>query len=165
MLYSPYRWYLTLVPGSLYHSLTMCIDHVHSYRCSHQCLHPQWPRSCGLGRHIFYLQADQTSDTLYLVAILQPIRTFSFTVLELAVVMLIGNLMGPKKRGISFLYSIVTILAIATTLSAIFSFAQCDLPSHVWNPTKPAKCWSPNVLKYTTIFQGCEFFASKSLRK
>ena len=119
--------------------------------------------SHGLGRHIVYLQPDQISHTLYLSAIVQPIGIFSYVLPKLAIVMLIVKLMGPKKHGIWFLYSIVTILAIASALAPIFVFVQCDPPSHFWNPTEPAKCWPPNVLMNTTIFGGCESSISKSL--
>ncbi|CAD6593192.1 MAG: hypothetical protein ASARMPREDX12_009040 [Alectoria sarmentosa] len=105
----------------------------------------------GLGRHIVYLQPEQISYTLYLSAILQPIGIFAIFLPKLAVVVLIVKLMGPKKHGISFLYFIVTILAIGSALSSIFVFAQCDPPSHFWNPTEPAHCWSPNVLRNRRI--------------
>lgn len=110
--------------------------------------------SHGLGRHVVYLQPDQVSYILYLSAILQPIGIFSYVVPKLAVVMLIIKLMGPKKHGVWFLYSIFTILAISSALAAMFLFVQCDPPSHFWNPMEHAKCWSPNVLMYTTVFSG-----------
>ena len=116
--------------------------------------------SHGLGRHVVHLQPHQISNTLYLSAILQP---FSYVLPKLAVVMLIIKLMGPKKPRIWFLFSIFTILAIASALCAIFVFVQRDPPSHFWNPTEPAKCWPPNVLKNLTVFAGCESFISKRL--
>ena len=45
MLYSPYRWYVALTRGSVFHSLTVCTGLVHHYHRPQQCFHSQWPRS------------------------------------------------------------------------------------------------------------------------
>jgi len=110
--------------------------------------------SQGLGRHLFYVAPEAASKILYYAAILQPLGIAAYTLPKLAVAILLVHLMGPKKTGRWFLYGICVVLYISSALSAIFIFAQCDPPSHFWNPTQPAKCMSPLVLQRITLFAG-----------
>lgn len=100
----------------------------------------------GLGRHIYYLTADEVTNVLFYSSLSQPFGIFAFCIPKLAVVILIIRLMGTEKKGLYFLYSLIAILFILNALSAIFFFVQCDPPSHMWHPTEPgAHCWSASI--------------------
>lgn len=100
----------------------------------------------GLGRHIYYLTADEVTNVLFYSGLSQPFGIFAFCVPKLAVVILIIRLMGTEKKGVYFLYSLIAVLFILNALAAIFFFVQCDPPSHMWHPTEPgAHCWPASV--------------------
>lgn len=103
------------------------------------------------------MEPDDIAYVLYLSTIFEPLAIFSYIFPKIAVVILINKLMGIQKRGVWFLYFLLVILFISSALAVIFPFAQCDPPSHFWHPMRPAKCWSPKVLRDTTIFAGSRY--------
>ena len=60
----------------------------------------------------------------------------------------------PGKILHSILWFFMITVSLVFILNSIFDFVQCDPPSHMWNPTIPAKCWNPNVYAYYSIFTG-----------
>jgi hypothetical protein len=110
----------------------------------------------GLGRHVAHLDPSDFSYVLYLSTIFEPLAIFSINFPKVAVMLLILDLMGPRRQGVWFLYFLIFILFLSSALACIFVFVQCNPPSHIYNPTSPAVCWSPNVLRDTTIFSGCK---------
>lgn len=72
----------------------------------------------GYGRHKEYLSTDQFSYILYLLAIIQPMAIFSFVLPKFAVMLLILELIGPRKQGVWILYMLLIVLTVFATLSA-----------------------------------------------
>ncbi|KAI9656750.1 MAG: hypothetical protein M1821_003389 [Bathelium mastoideum] len=108
----------------------------------------------GLGHHIVFLQKEQIERIAYLGSILEPIGIFAYCLPKWAVARLIIKLMGPQKRGVWFLYSIIAILFASSAVATILNFVQCDPPKHIWKPEIPAKCWNPNVSIDFSMFAG-----------
>lgn len=108
----------------------------------------------GLGRHIVYLTEDQIFKTLLYTAIVQPFAIAGYSLPKLVVAVLIIRLQGTERRGVYFLYSVITVLFVTSGLCAVYLFARCEPPSWYWNPGKPAQCSSPHVLQDITYVSG-----------
>ncbi|KAI1110062.1 hypothetical protein F5Y14DRAFT_444229 [Nemania sp. NC0429] len=108
----------------------------------------------GIGRHIHYLSEDEILKTLYYFPVSQPIGIAAYCFPKLAVMMFIVRVMGPAKRGVWFLYTVIAIMFITSTLVFILLFVQCSPPSHLWDPSSPAECLPSYVLTNATYVAG-----------
>jgi hypothetical protein len=114
----------------------------------------------GLGRHIAFVNPDQVSKILHLVAVMQPIGIVAYCLPKLSIVIFLRKLVGYSMRGLPFFYFIFFVLFVSSILSFTLVFAQCDPPDHFWHPTERAKCINPAVLEDTTLFAGCMFLST-----
>ncbi|KAI0400708.1 hypothetical protein F4802DRAFT_583700 [Xylaria palmicola] len=108
----------------------------------------------GIGRHMHYIPPDDISPTLYYSALAQPIGIAAYCFPKLAVIMFIVRLMGTAKRGVWFLYAVIAILFIVSTVAFVLLFLQCNPPDHLWHPFSPANCLPPYVLVNATYVAG-----------
>ncbi|KAF2728582.1 hypothetical protein EJ04DRAFT_395717, partial [Polyplosphaeria fusca] len=110
----------------------------------------------GNGGHVVYMTKDQVEKTLFYSALLRPTGITAYCLPKLSVVMLIIGLMGPQKRrrDVWALYAVIIVLFITSALSFILLFAQCNPPSHLWQPFLPAECFPDSVLDVVTYIAG-----------
>ncbi|KAI5921714.1 hypothetical protein F4810DRAFT_677465 [Camillea tinctor] len=55
---------------------------------------------------------------------------------------------------IRLLWFIIATMNLVNTLAAIFVFAQCEDPRHLWNPSIPSDCWPVYVFTQFSLFVG-----------
>ncbi|KAI1736359.1 hypothetical protein F4680DRAFT_432623 [Xylaria scruposa] len=94
----------------------------------------------GLGRHIYYLSDDDTYIIIHYNPILETLGIIAYCLPKLAIVILIRKLMGTAKRGIWFLYGVITVLFITTALSIVIVFLECNPPGQVLHPFSSTRC-------------------------
>jgi hypothetical protein len=112
--------------------------------------------SYGLGRHTVYIPLENVSPALYYGAIVRPVSITAYCLPKMSVVMLVISLMGTRKRGVWFLWTVIAILFVTSALAWIFYYAQCDPPNHLWHPLESADCYPDKVLDSITYTAGCE---------
>jgi hypothetical protein len=113
----------------------------------------------GAGRHVVHIRPENITLALYYSNILQPVGIPAFCLPKISVAILIVSLMGPEKKGAWFLYFTTTMVFVLGALSGIMLFAQCDPPTHLWNPFEPAECYPPMILIYISYVAGGELSA------
>lgn len=113
--------------------------------------------SYGIGKHVMYIPLENVTPTLFWGAVVRPISITSYCLPKLSVVILIISLMGTRKRGVWFLWTVIVILFITSALSFIMLFAQCNPPDHLWHPFEEADCYPDAVLDGITYLAGCEY--------
>jgi hypothetical protein len=114
--------------------------------------------SYGFGKHAVHIPLENVAPTLYYSAIAQPLGIGAYCLPKMSVVMLIISLMGTRKRGVWFLWTVIVILFVTSATTAIFRFAQCNPPNHLWHPFEPANCYPDKVLDIISYIAVCEPF-------
>ena len=109
-------------------------------------------------RHMYYI-TDQTQATsvIKLNYISRPFGILAVSTVKIAGGFLIFRILGPNSRRIRYsLYALLTIHTTINILSVIFTFAQCDVPAALWDPSLEPKshCWDPSVQKNYSLFNG-----------
>ncbi|KAF2676553.1 hypothetical protein K458DRAFT_379793 [Lentithecium fluviatile CBS 122367] len=110
--------------------------------------------SYGMGRHSAHIPLQNVTPALYYSTVVQPIGITAFCLPKMSVVILLISLMGTRKQGVWFLWSIIVILFITNAVASIVLFAQCDPPDHLWHPFEPADCLPPQVLDGVATLAG-----------
>lgn len=111
----------------------------------------------GTGRHAVHIPPENVVPALFYGAIVRPFSITSYCLPKLSVALLIISLMGTKKDGLWFLWSVIVILFVTSTLSWIMLFAQCNPVDHLWHPMEPAMCYPARVLDGITYMAGCKY--------
>ena len=118
----------------------------------------------GGARHLYYLTPDNIEYVLKVDWISQPFNIMSLMTGKLSVTFLILRILGPASFWRKwFLYVNIVLNFVFGSLTAIFTFAQCNPPRALWEgPTKlpHAKCWDP-----TSQLDFSLFSASRSENK
>jgi hypothetical protein len=111
--------------------------------------------SYGFGKHAVHIPLENVAPTLYYSAIAQPLGIGAYCLPKMSVVVLIISLMGTRKRGVWFLWTVIVILFVTSALACIFYFTQCDRPNHLWHPLESAGCYPDKVLDSIIYTAGC----------
>lgn len=85
------------------------------------------------------------------------IGSFSFP--NIAISILISNLLDPNITRKRFLYGLSIVQVLFALISIVIVFLQCKPTQKLWNPTLPGSCWDPAVFDdfqywvsaYTTV--------------
>ncbi|KAJ5949665.1 hypothetical protein N7454_001249 [Penicillium verhagenii] len=109
----------------------------------------------GLGQHLAVV--EKNPDNLITVALLCDIgealaimactlgkTSFAVTLLRIVV----------KRWMTVVLWVVIVTMNLVNVLTAIFVFAQCKDPRHLWNPAIPSECWSSDVFTNYSLFVG-----------
>ena len=89
-----------------------------------------------------------------------PLGIMALAIAKMSVAFLILRLVGPSTRWRKwFLYLSIVLTFIIGALACILTFAQCNPPRALWEPTEVpnAKCWKPSVQSDFAIFTGGKF--------
>lgn len=110
----------------------------------------------GTGRHIQYLTSDEIISCLYYLRIEVPSSILAYCLPKLSVVIFLVKLMGPlHQRSAWFLYSVIAVLFVSSTITIIFNFVQCKPVSRLWNLASPGTCLPDYVLEDISYFACC----------
>lgn len=113
----------------------------------------------GAGRHLYYLTPAEIQLVLKVTWIENPLGIMALAIAKMSVAFLILRIIGPSTRWRKWsLYLSIVLTFVVGTVSCILTFAQCNPPRALWEPTKVpgAKCWKPNVQSNFAIFSGGE---------
>ena len=113
--------------------------------------------SAGIGRHSYYLSAQETSQAIKLNSIAFVPGMLSLAVPKLAVACLLERLLSPKhgqKWRRTVLYTLSISCVVIAVLCSVMFWAQCKPAAGLWSLTIKARCWNPSV------YINLAFFAS-----
>lgn len=117
--------------------------------------------SHGGARHLYYLTPDNIEYVLKVDWISQPFNIMSLMTGKMSVAFLILRLLGPSAFWRKwFLYINLVLNFVLGSLTAIFTFAQCNPPRALWVGTAKlphAKCWNPSSQLDFSLFSSSRF--------
>ncbi|KAI1178023.1 hypothetical protein F4777DRAFT_139484 [Nemania sp. FL0916] len=112
--------------------------------------------SAGGTRHVYYLTDDMKAYVTRLNYIARPFVIFGIGSVKIAVCLLIFRVLGPTLQRLKYyLTALVALNSTVDVLAAILTFAQCDVPAALWEPSlAPPKthCWDPSIQSDFSIF-------------
>lgn len=114
----------------------------------------------GGGRHLYYLKPAQVEFVTKVTWIENPLGIMALAIAKMSVAFLILRLIGPSTRWRKWsLYLSIGLTFTIGALACILTFAQCNPPRALWEPTKvpDAKCWKPKVQSDFAIFTGAYY--------
>lgn len=116
--------------------------------------------AAGIGRHPYYLGAQQAAQAIKLNSIAFVPGMLSLAIPKLAVACLLERLLNPKnsqKWRKAVLYTLsISCIAMAGICSILF-WAQCKPAAGLWNILLKPKCWNPSVYIDFAFFVSCKF--------
>lgn len=117
--------------------------------------------SHGGARHLYYLTPDNIEYVLKVDWISQPFNIMSLMTGKMSVAFLILRLLGPSAFWRKwFLYINLVLNFVLGSLTAIFTFAQCNPPRALWVGTAKlphVKCWNPSSQLDFSLFSSSRF--------
>lgn len=54
------------------------------------------------------------------------------------------------------IYTTIGFVTVISVINMVLTFAQCDPPEALWNPTIPHNCWDTKITADFAIFDGCK---------
>jgi hypothetical protein len=109
--------------------------------------------SLGGFRHIYFLTAAESTQILKINYIAQLFVVLSYVVGKAAVGFLVLRIMGKNSDWRKWLiYTVMILTAVVGILDSIFTYAQCNPPQALWDPSVPHTCWAPSVQANFAIF-------------
>lgn len=118
----------------------------------------------GAGRHLYYLKPPDIQLVTKITWIENPLGIMALAIAKMSVAFLILRLIGPSTRWRKWsLYLSIGLTFTIGALACILTFAQCNPPRALWEPTKVpwAICWKPSVQSNYAIFTGGRFEIGK----
>lgn len=98
----------------------------------------------GVGRHVYYLSAENTVMALKINAIAQPINIMGFFFVKASILALILRLNNRLLFKV-ILYIMLCLMLAISLAGVIIAFAQCQPFAKNWHTTMPGHCWSGHV--------------------
>ena len=109
----------------------------------------------GLGRHIYYLTAEEESETFKWLWAAEPTNLFAVYLVRLSIALFLLRLVPPKKVYIWLIWSMIAALTISDIFVSIYYFFECRPLHKVWVPSTPGSCFDRSVTKGATwLYQG-----------
>ncbi|KAI1502984.1 hypothetical protein F5X99DRAFT_139524 [Biscogniauxia marginata] len=106
-------------------------------------------------RHAYYLDGPHAGYVLKLNYISRPFGVLPLLTVKIAACYLIFRILkGTASKRIRYsLWTLLTINTVLGILDSIFTFAQCDIPAALWEPSLAPKstCWDPSVKNIISI--------------
>ncbi len=109
----------------------------------------------GIGRHIYYLDHDDGILATKLDWLCQAFVIPALTLGKISVAFLILRISITKWHAY-FLHTINVILLLINIPLIIWTYAQCQPPSLLWDPSLAGACEDPRMQGSFALFQGCE---------
>ena len=99
----------------------------------------------GLGRHIYYLQPWQISQTFMWLWAAEPTNLFAVFLVRLSISLFFLRLVPPKKVYLWLIWGIIAALTASDIFVSINYFFQCRPIRKVWQPDTPGTCFGHEV--------------------
>lgn len=109
----------------------------------------------GIGRHIYYLDHDDGVLATKLDWLCQAFVITALTIGKISVAFLILRISITKWHAY-FLHTINVILLLINIPLIVWTYAQCQPPSLLWDPSLAGSCEDPRMQGSFALFQGCE---------
>lgn len=112
----------------------------------------------GLGRHIEYIEAHSAQDLILVSLMAQIGQTLAIMACTLGKTAFAVTLMRVfiQRWLRAVLWFVIVTMNLVNVLCAIFVFAQCNDPRHLWNNSIPSTCWPDYIFTNFSLFVGCE---------
>lgn len=109
----------------------------------------------GLGRHIYYLDSSQLSNTFKWLWAAEPTNLFAVYLVRLSISLFFLRLIPPTKAYKRLIWSTVVALTLSDIFISINYFFQCRPLRKVWEPHTPGTCFPEEVTAAATwLYQG-----------
>ena len=109
----------------------------------------------GIGRHIYYMTADQTSQTFMWLWAAEPTNLFAVFLVRLSISLFFLRLVPPRKIYKSVIWVTIAALAASDIFISIYYFFECRPIQKVWKPEISGTCFGRRVaLASTWLYQG-----------
>ncbi|KAL9596856.1 MAG: hypothetical protein Q9219_005526 [cf. Caloplaca sp. 3 TL-2023] len=109
----------------------------------------------GGSRHFFYLSPSEKANVIKWEWISLPFGVVPSATAKISVALLLLRIIGPGMTWQKWaLYFIMASVSIASAISVITIYVQCDPPRSLWQHVPHAKCWAPAIQADIGIFQG-----------
>ncbi|PKY08615.1 hypothetical protein P168DRAFT_314687 [Aspergillus campestris IBT 28561] len=117
----------------------------------------------GFGRHTAAVVAEHGMARTVVTAKWQilafPFNIGSFSFPNIAISILVSNLLDPNIARKRFLYGLSIVQVLFALISVVIVFVQCNPTQRLWNPALHGSCWNPAVFDdfqywvsaYTTV--------------
>ncbi|PLN85529.1 hypothetical protein BDW42DRAFT_183028 [Aspergillus taichungensis] len=117
----------------------------------------------GFGRHTAAVVAEhgmaRTVKTAKWQILAFPFNIGSFSFPNIAISILVSNLLDPNVARKRFLYGLSIVQVLFALISVVIVFLQCKPTQKLWNAALPGSCWDPAVFDdfqywvsaYTTV--------------
>lgn len=99
----------------------------------------------GIGRHMYYLEPDQISQTFKWLWAAEPTNLFAVFLVRLSISLFFLRLVPRKKIYLRLIWGIITALIISDVFVTIYYFFQCRPLRKVWEPATPGSCFGQGV--------------------
>ena len=109
----------------------------------------------GLGRHMYYLQPDQITQTFMWLWAAEPTNLFAVFLVRLSICLFFLRLIPPKKIYLWIIRGTITGLILSDIFVSIIYFFECRPVRKVWEPATPGKCFDKNTISAAVwLYQG-----------
>ncbi len=99
----------------------------------------------GLGRHIYYLEPDQITQTFMWLWAAEPTNLFAVFLVRLSISLFFLRLIPPKKIYLWIIRGTIVALILSDVFVSINYFFECRPIRKVWEPTTPGTCFGTDV--------------------
>ncbi|KAF2497861.1 hypothetical protein BU16DRAFT_427871, partial [Lophium mytilinum] len=96
----------------------------------------------GMGRHNFYVSAEDQTRAAHLLFAVQPLWAWSVGLGKISMACMLLRIMRSKAWRV-FLYIIIGIQLVSTTAFMFVVLLQCRPLSGMWAPRASDNCWGP----------------------
>ena len=108
----------------------------------------------GLGRHIYYLSAEQLIAITLWGFIAQYLVTVSTLFIRLSVATFLIRIFGVNNRWRRGLMLVVVFIVVSNVMTLVFAVMECHPIQKSWDPTIGGTCWTPTQRKAFVTYQG-----------
>ncbi|KAI1759504.1 hypothetical protein GGR53DRAFT_141107 [Hypoxylon sp. FL1150] len=106
-------------------------------------------------RHVYYLEQYTVQYVLKLNYIAQPFGIAAVGTGKIAVGFTILRILGSTSKYMKrIMITLMILTGIITTVTAIFTFTQCEIPAALWEPSirSTTFCYDPSIQSNFSIF-------------
>ncbi len=109
----------------------------------------------GLGRHIYFLNSNQISQTFMWLWAAEPTNLFAVFLVRLSISLFFLRLVPPNKTYFWVIWGTIAGLSISDIFISIDYFFECRPIRKVWSPETPGNCFDQEVtIVATWLYQG-----------
>ena len=109
-----------------------------------------------MGRHIYYLSAEQLVQISLWAFIAQYLVTVSTLFIRLSVATFLIRIFGVNHLWRRGLMLVVIFIVVTNIMTLVFALMECHPIQKSWNPAIGGTCWSPAQRKAFVSYQGCK---------